>query len=366
VPLSFFDRSGFGSGPAISQLEERVSLDLSVVAPAFNEGDVLPSFVERVTAVLDRLDRLDCSAELIVVDDGSTDGTWDVIEAAARVDPRIRGLRLSRNFGHQLALTAGLAAAQGRAVVTLDADLQHPPELIPELIDAGRLGYDVVYAVRSPEDSAGPFKRLSAKLFYVLLNRLTSLELPEGAADFRYMSRRVVDVLVAMPERHRFLRGMTRWAGFRQTFVSYERCERGAGCSKYGLARMLLLAWDAVTSFSAFPLRLAGLVGVCTSIVGWLYLAYAIGVHLFTHATISGWTSMTAAVLILGGVQLVFLGIIGQYMGRMYEEAKGRPLFLIADDTRRADADGGLADLPPALVARGRAVADGLRTLPER
>jgi polyisoprenyl-phosphate glycosyltransferase len=325
-------------------------VDLSVVAPAFDEAPVLPRFIERTLAVLDDFGG---TCELIIVDDGSTDETWAAISAAAVTDPRIRGVRLARNFGHQLALTAGLAAADGDHVITLDADLQHPPELIPDLLAAADRGWDVVYAVRGPDDSAGLLKRLSARVFYRLLNRLSGLDLPEGAADFRYMSRRVVNVLLAMPERHRFLRGMTRWVGFRQTTVSYRRDDRAAGQSKYGTAKMFLLAWDAVTSFSAAPLRLAGIVGVGVSLLGWLYLAYALAVH-FTNGTVSGWTSVTAAVLVLGGVQLICLGIFGQYLGRMYEDIKGRPLFLVSDDTRRPGSEPGLPDFHPTLLSRGR------------
>jgi polyisoprenyl-phosphate glycosyltransferase len=313
-------------------------MELSIVAPAYDESGALPTFIKRTTAVLDHLG---LSSELILVDDGSTDATWAIIESAAEADPRVRGVRLARNFGHQLALTAGLAEADGEAVITMDADLQHPPEIIPDLIAAASRGYDVVYAVRSMDDAAGPFKRTSAKLFYFLLNRLTSLELPEGAADFRYMSRRVVNALLSMPERHRFLRGMTRWVGFQQTFVPYGRRDREAGFSKYGMAKMVMLAWDAVTSFSAVPLRLAGILGFVVSSLGFLYLAYAIGIHVFTRSTVSGWTSVTAAVLVLGGVQLICLGIFGQYLGRMYDDVKARPLFVVADRTNDAGVDGG-------------------------
>jgi polyisoprenyl-phosphate glycosyltransferase len=303
---------------------------LSVVAAAFNEADVLPAFVARLRSVLDATDE---EWEVVLVDDGSTDATWDAIAVAADADPRVRGIRLSRNFGHQLALTAGMSVARGDGVVTMDADLQHPPEAIPALLAAARGGNDVVYAVRSAEDAAGFWKRFSARVFYKLLNRLSSLELPEGAADFRYMSRRVVDVLAAMPERHRFLRGLVRWAGYRQTFVEYHRGPRDAGESKYGLRRMLLFAWDAVVSFSSFPLRVASVLGICVSLLGWVYLVYALAIKVFTDRAIQGWTSVTAAVLLLGGVQLVFLGILGQYVGRMYDDVKQRPLFLIADDT---------------------------------
>src|SRR5205823_9799623 len=237
--------------------------------------------------------------------------------------------------GHQLALTAGLSVARGDAVITMDSDLQHPPEAIPALLAAARDGNDVVYAVRSASDSEGFWKRFSARIFYKLLNRLSSLELPEGAADYRWMSRRVVDVVITMPERHRFLRGLVRWAGYSQSFVEYERGVREAGESKYGLRRMLLFAWDAVVSFSSFPLRVASVFGICVSILGWLYLVYVLAVKLFTSRAIPGWTSVTAAVLLLGGAQLVFLGILGQYVGRMYDDVKRRPLFLISEDTRK-------------------------------
>ena len=305
---------------------------LSVVAPAFDEADVLPVFVERVVAVLEAVDE---EWEIVLVDDGSRDATWAAIERAAAAEPRIHGIRLSRNFGHQLALSAGMSVASGDAVITMDSDLQHPPEVIPALVAAARGGNDVVYAVRTADDAAGFWKRHSARLFYRVLNRLSSLELPEGAADFRWMSRRVVDVLLEMPERHRFLRGLVRWAGYRQTFVEYERGPREAGESKYGLRRMLLFAWDGVVSFSSFPLRIASVIGVCVSILGWLYLVYVLAVKVFTDRAIPGWTSVTAAVLLLGGAQLVFLGILGQYVGRMYDDVKRRPLFLIEDDTRR-------------------------------
>jgi glycosyltransferase involved in cell wall biosynthesis len=223
---------------------------------------------------------------------------------------------------------------RGDYVITLDADLQHPPEAIASLLAAARQGYEVVYAVRSAQDTASFWKRFTARLFYKILNRLSSLELPEGAADYRLMSRRVVDVLLDMPERHRFLRGLVRWAGYEQSFIEYHRSPREAGDSKYTLRRMLLFAWDAVVSFSSFPLRVASVVGVCVSMLGWLYLVYVLVAKLFTDRAVQGWTSVTAAVLVLGGAQLVFLGILGQYIGRMYDDVKRRPLFLIADDTR--------------------------------
>lgn len=302
---------------------------LSVVASAYNEAGILAQYVERTASALEQTGE---EWELVLVDDGSRDATWSLIESAAASDARIRGLRLSRNFGHQLALTAGLSVARGDGVITMDSDLQHPPECIPELL-AARPGNDVVYAVRSPSDAAGFWKRFSARVFYALLNRLSSLELPAGAADYRWMSRRVVDVLLAMPERHRFLRGLVRWAGYSQAFVEYSRPVREVGETKYGLRKMVLFAWDAVVSFSSFPLRIASILGVIVSLLGWVYLLYVLIIRVFTDEAVQGWTSVTAAVLVLGGAQLVFLGILGQYVGRMYDDVKARPLFLIADDT---------------------------------
>ena len=304
---------------------------LSVVAPAYNEAEALPTFIARLTATREETGE---EWEAVIVDDGSRDDTWAAIQRAATDEQRVRGIRLSRNFGHQLALSAGMSIAQGDPVITLDSDLQHPPEVIPALLGASRLGFDVVYAVRSSQDAAGFWKRFTARVFYKVLNRLSSLELPEGAADYRLMSRRVVDVLLEMPERHRFLRGLVRWAGYEQSFIEYHRSPREAGETKYTPRRMLLFAWDAVVSFSSFPLRVASVLGVCVSVLGWLYLIYVLAARVFTDRTVPGWTSVTAAVLVLGGAQLVFLGILGQYVGRMYDDVKQRPLFLIADDTR--------------------------------
>ena len=303
---------------------------LSVVAAAYNEEGVLAAFIERSLAVLESSGD---DWELVLVDDGSSDSTWTIIATAAAREPRIHGIRLSRNFGHQLALSAGMTVARGDGVITMDSDLQHPPETIPDLL-AAREGNDVVYAVRSPADAAGFWKRFSARVFYWLLNRLSSLELPEGAADFRWMSRRVVDVLVAMPERHRFLRGLVRWAGYRQVFVAYDRPGREVGESKYPLRKMVLFAWDAVVSFSSFPLRVASVFGLFVSLLGWLYLVYVLAIRVFTDRSVAGWTSVTAAVLVLGGAQLIFLGVLGQYVGRMYDDVKRRPLFLIREDTK--------------------------------
>jgi dolichol-phosphate mannosyltransferase len=326
---------------------------LCVVCPAYDEAANVPELLRQLKAVLDGTG-LDW--EVIVVDDGSEDETWRLLEQAAREDGRIRALRFSRNFGHQVALTAGLAASSADLVVTMDSDLQHPPEAIPALLARAREGYDVVYAVRSGTEGESWLKRHSAPLFYRLLNRMTSLNLPRGGADFRLMSRRVVDALMAMPEKNRFLRGMTRWVGFEQTVIEYEQPARESGRSKYTLRRMTRFAWDAIASFSAIPLRAASVFGFVVSGLGALYLVYVLAIRFFTDNAVEGWTSVVAAVLVLSGVQLICLGFIGQYLGRMYDEVKGRPLYLIADDTRQGDLERGrgesLAGEEPGTLSR--------------
>ncbi len=289
---------------------------------------------ELVRRLTETLERTEAEWELLLIDDGSEDETWELFEEAARRDERVRALRLSRNFGHQVALTAGLWASDGDLVVTMDSDLQHPPEVIPALLRKAGEGHEVVYGIRSAGTQEGWFKRRSAEFFYGILNRMTSLELPRGGADLRLMSRRVVDALLAMPERHRFLRGMTRWVGYSQAVVEYDQPAREAGRSKYTLRRMMRFAWDAIASFSAVPLRVASVLGFLVSGLGALYLLYVLGTRFFTDEAVPGWTSVVAAVLVLSGVQLVCLGLIGQYLGRVFDEVKGRPLFFIAQDTR--------------------------------
>jgi glycosyltransferase involved in cell wall biosynthesis len=320
-------------------------MKLSVLLPVRDEAPVIPDLIPRLTNALDALDE---SWEVIFVDDGSRDSSWALLEAAAEHDERIRAVRFSRNFGHQIALSAGLRLATGDAVVTMDSDLQHPPEVIPSLLAKALEGFDVVYAVRSTSDSASWFKRTSARSFYWLLNHISSLDFPQAGGDFRYMSRRVVDALLAMPERHRFLRGMTRWVGYEQATIEYHRAERAGGESKYSLRKMVAFAWDAIVSFSSVPLRVASTLGFACSFLGLVYLTYVIAIRLFTEKAVEGWTSVVAAVLILGGVQLLCLGIIGQYLGRMYDEVKQRPLFLIAEDTSRRGADELIATEEPA------------------
>ena len=298
---------------------------LSVVAPVHNEEALVAAFCERVRAAVGALGPY----ELVLVDDGSTDSSWQRLLEVAAADPSVRLIRLSRNFGHQQALTAGLDAARGDAVVTIDSDLQDPPELIPELVARWREGYDVVYAVRAEREGESAVKLATASVFYRLLRRMTTTEIPADAGDFRLLSRRVVDALARMPERARFLRGMTSWVGYRQAGVPYRREARTAGETKFPLRKMVRFALDAVTSFSTLPIRLVTGLGFLMVIFCIGYLAYTLYAKFASHDTVPGWTSVIIIVLLLGGVQLLSLGIIGQYVARIFDEAKQRPLYLV-------------------------------------
>jgi glycosyltransferase involved in cell wall biosynthesis len=302
---------------------------LSLVVPCFNEQAVIETTHQRLRSLLDSLSVLD--SEIVYVDDGSLDGTLPLLESIQRGDERVRLLALSRNFGHQIAVSAGLQAAAGDAVVLMDADLQDPPELIPDMVARWREGADVVYGVREARAGETWFKRLSANLFYRLINRLSGTPIPIDTGDFRLMDRRVVDAVLAMPERDRFLRGMVAWAGFRQVPIRYRREARTAGETKYPLRRMLRFAADGLLSFSLVPLRLAVYLGLVASAMALLGICYALVLRLFTDVWVPGWTLLFIAVLFLGGVQLLSLGVIGEYLGRVYWEVKRRPLYLIEE-----------------------------------
>jgi len=304
-----------------------VTAVISVVAPIHNEAEAITELHRRLTIALAELGHY----EILLVDDGSTDRSWDRMLALAPGDPHLRLLRLSRNFGHQAALTAGLDAARGDAVVLIDADLQDPPELIPVLVAKWHEGFDVVYGLRTKREGETRFKLWTASVFYRLLRAMTRVEIPADAGDFRLLSRRVVDALARMPERARYLRGMTSWLGFPQVGVQYDRDARYAGETKYRTRRMIGFALDAITSFSTTPIRIVTgvgflLVAFCAVVFGWV-----VYVKLFTSTAVAGWTSVLVVVLLLGGMQLVALGIIGQYVGRIFEEAKQRPLYLVGE-----------------------------------
>jgi dolichol-phosphate mannosyltransferase len=300
---------------------------LSVVAPCFNEEAALPEFLRRVGVVLDTIGGL---SEIVVVDDGSRDGTWAVMTQAAARDRRIVAVRLMRNHGHQLALTAGLSVCRGERVLIIDADLQDPPELLPDMMAMMDQGADVVYGQRRAREGESVFKRATAAVFYRMIGRMTDVDIPIDAGDFRLVTRRVLDLLLAMPERHRFVRGMVAWIGGRQVAIAYDRKARIAGESKYPLSKMIRFAADAITAFSVVPLMASMTIGWVMAAVGFAFFVYSIVGWLLGH-TLPGWTSLMAAIGLLGGMQFLMLGIIGAYLGRLYDQSKGRPLFLIRE-----------------------------------
>ncbi|MDX2197955.1 MAG: glycosyltransferase family 2 protein [Phycisphaerae bacterium] len=306
------------------------SPQLSIVVPAFNELPNLGPLVERITAALDPLAT---AYEIIIVDDGSRDSTPALIADLRAEHPPLQCIRLARNFGHQAALFAGLEYSRGLAVVTLDADLQHPPELIPELVERWRAGFDVVQAVRTATQGESVAKNWTSAAFYRLLSTVTQIRLVPGSADFRLMSRPAVDALLQCRERVRFHRGLVQWIGFSVAEVPYEAASRFAGRTKYSWASMIRLAANAIFSFSSWPLRLAGMAGVVVSFAALAYLAFVLWAKFFSSAVVPGWSSILAAVLALGGMQLVVLWIIGEYLGRLYEEAKQRPLYVVKEST---------------------------------
>jgi dolichol-phosphate mannosyltransferase len=272
----------------------------------------------------------DGTYEIVLVDDGSRDRTWELMQELAAANPHVVCMKLSRNHGHQLALTAGLSACRGKRVLILDADLQDPPELLPKMMELMDQGAEVVYGQRRQRAGESRRKLVTAALFYRLINRLTDVRIPRDTGDFRLISRRVLDVFLAMPERQRFVRGMIAWLGFRQVAVLYDRDARYAGETKYPFKKMVRLAIDAVTSFSTRPLTLASLLGVAFGLSSFLLLAYTLISWAFL-GPVPGWTSQMVVITLLGGIQLIVLGIQGEYLGRLFEQAKGRPLFLIEE-----------------------------------
>jgi len=298
---------------------------LSVVVPMCDEEATVEAFHARLRTALEGL-----PYELIVVDDGSTDRTGELLDSLAETDPRVRVVHLSRNFGHQMALTAGFDHAHGDAVVTLDGDLQDPPETILVMLDEWRAGSEVVYAVRERREGETGFKLATARWFYNVFGKLARIDLEPESGDYRLLDRRAVDALLAMRERNRFLRGMTVWVGFRQTAVAYERDARYAGETKYTLWRMLRSAFDAITSFSDAPLKAATLLGFVFSGLALLCIPVAIGFRI-ADQFVPGITTTVIAVLLLGGIQLITVGIIGEYVGRIYDEVKRRPLYVVRD-----------------------------------
>ena len=300
---------------------------LSIVVPAYNEAGCIDEMVRRLTAALGGID---ADYEIIFVNDGSRDHTLERLRAKHAENPRVRYLSFARNFGHQFALTAGVDHAAGDAVITLDGDLQHPPELIPELVDHWRRGYDVVYTVRVANVGHGT-KEFWSRVFYWLMRKLTGVEVPTGGADFRLLDRRAADALRACREQFVFVRGLVPWLGFKRKAVPYEAAERFAGSTSYGFARMLRFALDGVFSFSIVPLRMISFLGAATIVLGIIYGSYTMWVRLFSDHAVSGWASLIGVMLVFSGTQLLSLGILSEYVGRIYEEVKHRPRYVIAE-----------------------------------
>jgi polyisoprenyl-phosphate glycosyltransferase len=327
--------------------------EYSFVIPVLNERETLPELHRRLSDVMDQLDG---SAEVVLVDDGSTDGSFALIEEINSRDPRFKGVRLSRNFGHQIALTAGLDHAVGNAVVIMDGDLQDPPEVALELARRWREGFDVVYAVRDERDGESRMKLATAKWFYRVMGRLSEVEIPVDAGDFRLVDRRAVDAVASMREHSRYLRGMFAWVGYDQTGVRYSRSARHAGNTKFPFRRMLSFAIDGIVSFSAAPLRLALALGFVVSGLSVLAGILTIVLRLTGVYAVSGWASIVVGISLLGGVQLTVLGVMGTYIASIHEEVKRRPLYLVRDrvggnqlpNGRRADPLS-LADVPDSF-----------------
>lgn len=318
---------------------------LSIVIPCYNEADGLRELHRRISAVCAA--QPEVSYELVLINDGSRDATWSLMQTLAAEDVHLVCINLSRNHGHQLALSAGLTICRGERIFILDADLQDPPELLPQMMARMDAGADVVFGQRIKREGETVFKKASAYAFYRLLDRLVDIDIPRDTGDFRLMSRRSLDVLNSMPEQHRFIRGMVSWIGLRQEALPYDRSSRFAGETNYPLAKMLRLAIDAITGFSVRPLRLASYMGVlfalcCIVMMGWVVVDYWLG------RTVSGWASLSVIILAVGSVQLIVAGVMGEYLGRLYMESKRRPLFVIDEVVTHPAPQ--LVDVKPAFT----------------
>lgn len=298
----------------------------SIVVPVLNEKKVLNEFYKRLTAVMDKLAE---NYEIIFVNDGSIDNSLEIMKKMSTNDGRVKIIDFSRNFGHQMAITAGIDYASGEAVVTIDVDLQDPPEVIPELIKKWKEGYDVIYAVRQKRKGESFFKKATASLFYRLFNRMAGTSMPLDAGDFRLMDRKVVDNLKQIREKNRYIRGLTIWVGFKQIGVSYERKERFAGHTGYTLKKLLRFAFDAFFSFTISPLKIATYLGLFVVGLSFFYIIYLVILKFSAHTVVEVWNFLVVAIILLGGVQLICLGVLGEYVGRVGEEVRKRPLYIV-------------------------------------
>jgi glycosyltransferase involved in cell wall biosynthesis len=304
---------------------------ISIVVPCYNEQEVFGETYKRLTETFEHLDKSKYTYEIIFVNDGSKDNTIDQIQDVIKLDHHVKAINFSRNFGHQIAITAGLDNCKGDAAVVIDADLQDPPSVILEMVKKWEEGYDVIFGKRRERAGESTFKLVTAKWFYRFINRLSDVDMPLDTGDFRLMDRNALDQFLRMRETYRFVRGMVAWIGFKQTFVEYDRESRFAGTTKYPLKKMLRLASDAILSFSNTPLKIATFVGFITSIVAFFGIIYSLYMRLFTDDFVEGWTLLMISVLLIGGIILLVLGIIGEYVGRIYGEIKQRPLYIIQD-----------------------------------
>lgn len=314
---------------------------ISIIIPIYNEEKNIFNLYDRLTGVMQTLGK---SYEFVFVNDGSRDNSLALIKTLAQRDEKVKYIDFSRNFGHQIAVSAGLDFTSGQAVVIIDADLQDPPELIIDLYNKMQDGYEVVYARRRKRQGESYMKLLTAKYFYRILSSITSVDIPVDTGDFRIMSNKIVQVLRNMPERNKFLRGQISWAGFKQTYVEYDRSERAEGVTGYTYRKMIRFALDGITSFSDFPLKVATMAGFTVSGVAFLVMLYALYVHYVSENTVPGWTSIILAVLFLGGIQLISIGIIGEYISRISYNVRSRPLYIIGETNLPAS----VAEVKPA------------------
>lgn len=322
------------------------AVGISVVVPCFNEAEGIGECHRRLTQVLREIG---LPYEVVYISDGSRDDTFALLQAIYAEDPNVVVVELSRNFGHQTAVSAGLEIATGQAVVIIDADLQDPPEVIHKMVEVWRQGYEVVYGVRDSRAGESGFKLWTAKLFYRFINAMSDVEIPLDTGDFRLLDRKAVDAMLRLPERHRLLRGMCSWIGFRQYGLKYSRAARFAGNTKYPLRKMLHLAMDGIASFSTVPLRVLAFIGFATAGLAFLGIVYSLFVRIFTHNWVSGWATLFIAMLLMGGLQMISIGIVGEYVGRIYTEAKQRPLYLARSVLHRRAA---VSEQEPVAIRR--------------
>jgi glycosyltransferase involved in cell wall biosynthesis len=322
------------------------SFVLSLVVPVYNESEVIGTFYERVSKALSAIPG--CDYEILFVDDGSRDDSFAKLAGFAATDERVRVLKFSRNFGHQIAITAGLDHARGDCVAIIDADLQDPPEVVATMVEQWQAGFDVVYGVRAERDGETAMKLFTASAFYRLLGRLTNIRIPENVGDFRLMSRRAVDQFKQLREKDRFVRGLVSWIGFKQTGVTYSRDKRYAGETKYPYRKMIKFAFDGITSFSTVPLKLATWTGYVAALLAVIYLLSVFVQKWFLGWTVEGWATIMVAMLFMGSVQLICLGILGEYLGRIFNEVKPRPMYVVEELLSRGRETAGRLPVPPA------------------